>query len=150
LNEYSLDALRRSVGYIGQSTELFYASVRENLSHGGGYSDARIIDALRRAGLGSRLDENPGLLDLQIREDGSNFSAGERLKLALARELLRDTKVLVLDEATSALDHDSEIKVFELLRDEWQNRTVIFISHRDFAPGTMDRIIEINKNSAVK
>jgi ABC-type bacteriocin/lantibiotic exporter with double-glycine peptidase domain len=72
------------------------------------------------------------------------------LKLALARELLRDTKVLVLDEATSALDHDSEIKVFELLRNEWQNRTVIFISHRDFAPGTMDRIIEINKNSAVK
>lgn len=143
LTDYSLNALRQSVGYIGQSTELFYASVRENLSHGGGYSDARIIDVLRRTGLGERLDENPGLLDLQIREDGSNFSAGERLKLALARELLRDTKVLVLDEATSMLDAESEKKVFELLRGEWKDRTVIFISHRDFASGTMDRIVKI-------
>ena len=144
IRDYSLTALRQSIGYIGQSAELFYASVRENLSHGGGYPDHRIIDALRRAGLGSRLDENPDLLDLKIREDGSNFSAGERLKLALARELLRqDTRVLVLDEATAALDRESEKKVFELLRGELRNRTVVFISHRDFGEGVMDRIIRI-------
>ena len=121
----------------------FYASVRENLSHGGGYSDARICEALRQVGLGARLDENPELLDLQIREDGSNFSAGERLKLALARELLRDTKVLVLDEATASLDRESEKTVFELLRGEWEKRSVIFISHREFPDGEMDRVIKI-------
>ena len=143
IREYSLDALRHSVGYIGQSAELFHASVRENLSHGGGYPDHRIVDALRRVGLGNRVDENPALLDLKIREDGSNFSAGERLKLALARELLRDTKVLVMDEATAALDRDSENTVFALLRGELRNRTVIFISHRDFGEGVMDRVIRI-------
>jgi ABC-type multidrug transport system fused ATPase/permease subunit len=143
LKDYSLYALRQSVGYIGQATELFYASVRENLSHGGGYSDARICEALRQVGLGARLDENPELLDLQIREDGSNFSAGERLKLALARELLRDTKVLVLDEATASLDRESEKTVFELLRGEWEKRSVIFISHREFPDGEMDRVIKI-------
>lgn len=143
LKNYTLYSLRQSIGYIGQSTELFYATVRENLSHGGGYSDARICETLRRVGLGGRLDDNPALLDLQIREDGSNFSAGERLKLALARELLRDTRVLVLDEATASLDHDSEQNFFELLRGEWNQRTVIFISHREFPAGVMDRVIKI-------
>ncbi len=143
LKDYSLYALRQSVGYIGQATELFYASVRENLSHGGGYSDARICETIRQVGLGKRLDENPALLDLQIREDGSNFSAGERLKLALARELLRDTRVLVLDEATAALDRESENTFFELLRGEWKKRTIIFISHREFPAGTMDKVIKI-------
>ena len=90
-----------------------------------------------------RLNDNPDLLDLKIREDGSNFSAGERLKLALARELLRDTKILVLDETTAALDRESENGVFELLRGEWRDRTVIFISHRDFNTGVMDRIVKI-------
>ena len=80
---------------------------------------------------------------MQIREDGSNFSAGERLKLALARELLRDTKVLVLDEATASLDRESEKTVFELLRGEWKKRSVIFISHREFPDGEMDRVIKI-------
>lgn len=143
VKDYSLTALRQSVGYISQSAELFYGSVRENLSHGGGYPDAKIVAALRRSGMGKRLDENPDLLELKIREDGSNFSAGERLKLALARELLRNTRVLVLDETTAALDRDSENAVFELLRGEWRDRTVIFISHRDFTPGVMDRIIKI-------
>ncbi|MBE6398987.1 MAG: ABC transporter ATP-binding protein [Lentisphaerae bacterium] len=143
VKDYSLKALRQSIGYISQSAELFYGTVRENLAHGGGYQDAKIIAALRRSGMGGRLDENPDLLELKIREDGSNFSAGERLKLALARELLRDTRVLVLDETTAALDHDSEKAVFELLRCEWRDRTVIFISHRDFTPGVMDRIVKI-------
>ena len=146
LRQYPLKVLRRSIGYIGQSAELFYASVRENLSHGTSYSDAKLIEALKKAGMEERLKDNPDLLDLHIREDGGNFSAGERLKLALARELLRKTRVLVLDEATSALDRESEKKVLSLLHSEWKEYTVLFISHRNFDSGQMDRIIEIGRN----
>ncbi len=143
LRQYPLKVLRRSIGYIGQSAELFYASVRENLSHGTSYSDAKLIEALKKAGMEERLAENPDLLDLHIREDGGNFSAGERLKLALARELLRNTKILVLDEATAALDRESERKVLALLHGEWKDYTVLFITHRQFDAGQVDRIVEI-------
>ena len=143
LRQYPLKLLRSSIGYIGQSAELFYASVRENLSHGTSYSDAKLIAALKKAGMEERLAENPDLLDMHIREDGGNFSAGERLKLALARELLRNTRILILDEATAALDRESEKKVLALLHGEWKEYTVLFISHRHFDPGQVDRVIEI-------
>ena len=67
-----------------------------------------------------------------LEEGANNLSAGQQLRVALARELLRDTDVLILDEPTSALDRESEIVVGEALKRYAGDRTVIIITHREY------------------
>jgi ATP-binding cassette subfamily B protein len=131
IRELSLANLRRSVVLLDQSPYLFQASVRENLAYGRpGATDAEIHEAARAASIHTRILALPEGYDTVIAERGQTLSAGERQRIALARAILADPKVLVLDEPTSALDEANERAIAETLVRVAAGRTAILITHR--------------------
>jgi ABC-type multidrug transport system fused ATPase/permease subunit len=92
-------------------------------------SDDAFFDALDAAGADAVVRAFPRRLDTVLTESVRNFSAGERLRFALARELLRGTRVLLLDEATARLDADNETRFLETVLRVFRDRTVLMIRH---------------------
>jgi ATP-binding cassette subfamily B protein len=126
LRDLSLSDLRRNVVLVDQSPYLFRASVRENISYARPSAMAEeITDAARAAAVPDRILELA-----EVAERGQTLSAGERQRIAMARALLVNPKVLVLDEPTSALDEANERAIAEALIQISQRRTVILITHR--------------------
>jgi ATP-binding cassette subfamily B protein len=131
LRELSLDSLARVVGVVSQETYLLHTTVRENLRHAApGASDAEIETAARRAQIHDVITALPQGYDTVVGARGHRFSGGEKQRLAIARTLLRDPRVLVLDEATSALDNETERAVQAALDEASRGRTTITIAHR--------------------
>jgi ATP-binding cassette subfamily B protein len=131
LRELRLCDVRREITLVDQSPYLFQATVRENLLYGRpDASEAEMIEAARRAAIHDRVLRLPQGYDTVLSERGQTLSAGERQRLAIARALLADPKVLVLDEPTSALDDANEQAIAETLSSGLAGRTVILITHR--------------------
>ncbi|TDL17911.1 P-loop containing nucleoside triphosphate hydrolase protein [Rickenella mellea] len=146
----NLDALRSSVTLIPQQPELLPGTLRENLDPFEQYDDATLNGALRSAGLfqlqGERKSTVAGSstapadaeegsasigLDTQVDAGGSNFSLGQRQIIALARAIVRQSKLLILDEATAAIDYETDTAIQSSLRTELnKDTTVITIAHR--------------------
>jgi ABC-type multidrug transport system fused ATPase/permease subunit len=128
LGSAPLYQLRSRLTLVPQDPTLFVGTVRSNLDPFNQYSDDACLDALSRAGLKDRIDAAEGLRSV-VTEGGSNYSAGERQLMCLARALLRDARVLVLDEATSQTDSETDQRVQRVLR-ALKGRTVIVVAHR--------------------
>ena len=131
LDDYNIRALRRQIGYLGPFPEFIPASLRANLTLGCPVppADDAVLDALEAAGVADIVRALPRGLDTVLTESVRDFSAGERLRLALARELLRGTRVLLLDEATAHLDADNETRFLETVLRVFRDRTVLMIRH---------------------
>jgi ABC-type multidrug transport system fused ATPase/permease subunit len=104
----NLDALRSNISVIPQAPELLVGSLRQNLDPYGQHDDKTLNDALRAAGLNNlQVAEGEGdsniTLDMDITAGGSNLSLGQRQIVALARAMVRESKILILDEAMSAI-----------------------------------------------
>jgi ATP-binding cassette subfamily B protein len=131
LRDLPLDDVRRAILLVDQTPYLFHASVRENITYARpGASDDEIVDAARAASIHERILALPDRYNTIIAERGQTLSAGERQRIALARALLANPKVLILDEPTSALDEVSECAIAETLLQAAAGRTVILITHR--------------------
>jgi len=131
LRELRLAELRRNIAIVDQSPYLFQATVRENILYGRpDADDAEVFAAARDAAIHDRILRLPLGYDTPIGERGQTLSAGERQRMALARALLMNPKVLVLDEPTSALDEANEYAIAETLASALSGRTVILITHR--------------------
>jgi ATP-binding cassette, subfamily B, bacterial len=131
LRDLPLNDLRHAVMLVDQAPYLFGASVRENISYARPEaSDEEIASAAQAASIHERILALPGGYDSIIAERGQTLSAGERQRIALARALLANPKVLVLDEPTSALDEANERAIAETLVRVAQGRTAILITHR--------------------
>ncbi len=131
LRDLPLADLRRSVLLVDQAPYLFHASVRENIAYARPEaSDAEIVSAAQAASIHERILALPDGYDTIIAERGQTISAGERQRIALARALLADPKVLILDEPTSALDEANERAIAETLVRVAEGRTAILITHR--------------------
>jgi subfamily B ATP-binding cassette protein MsbA len=137
-----LDSLRRQIAYVSQHTTLFAASVRENIAYGdlAGASDEQIEQALQAANALGFIRALPRGLDTVLREEGDDFSGGQRQRLALARAFLKDAPILILDEATSAQDAESEGLIQQALSRILEGRTAIVIAHRLATVEQADRI----------
>ncbi|MGH8930144.1 MAG: ABC transporter ATP-binding protein [Egibacteraceae bacterium] len=126
-----LDSLARSIGMVTQETYLFHASVRDNLRYGN--PDATNDDleaAARAAAIHDRILDLDDGYDTMVGERGYRMSGGEKQRLAIARVLLKDPRILVLDEATSALDSTNERLVQQALEPLMAGRTTVAIAHR--------------------
>ena len=131
VRDIRLDSLGEIMGVVTQETYLFNTTVRDNLRYGNpDASDAEIVDAARAAHIYDRIFELPDGFDTLVGERGYKMSGGEKQRLAIARVILKDPRILILDEATSALDTHSERLVQEALRPLMEGRTTIAIAHR--------------------
>ena len=123
-------ALMRRITYVSHNSHLFRGTVRDNLRMAKpDASDAELWSALERANLAEFLRSEQGL-DTLLTENGSNFSGGQRQRLALARALMHDSPVYLFDEATSNIDVESEDAILAQIHELAHTHTVILISHR--------------------
>jgi len=131
LRDLPLDGVRRAVMLVDQAPYLFHASVRENIAYARPEaSDDEIRSAAKAASIHERIVGLPQGYGTVIAERGQTLSAGECQRVALARVLLANPKVLVLDEPTSALDEANEQAIAETLIRAAAGRTAILITHR--------------------
>ncbi|HXA48804.1 MAG TPA: ABC transporter ATP-binding protein, partial [Candidatus Acidoferrum sp.] len=146
LRDLRLADLRREVMLVDQSPYLFQATVRENILYARPEaSEAELIDAARAAAIHERILQLPQGYDTSLAERGQTLSAGERQRIALARALLANPKVLVLDEPTSALDEANEQAIADTLRCALAGRTVILITHRATLARIADQTITLSQ-----
>jgi ATP-binding cassette, subfamily B, bacterial len=131
LRDLPLADLRHAVLLVDQAPYLFHATVRENIAYTRPEaSDDEIVSAAQAASIHERILALPDGYGTMIAERGQTLSAGERQRIALARALLANPKVLILDEPTSALDEANERAIAETLVRVAEGRTAILITHR--------------------
>jgi ATP-binding cassette, subfamily B, bacterial len=124
-------SLAASIGFVTQESYLFHDSILANIRYGrAGASMAEVEEAARAAFIHDRIMEFPDGYDTIVGERGYRLSGGEKQRLAIARVLLHDPRILILDEATSALDTASEREVQNALDALMGSRTTIAIAHR--------------------
>ncbi|KAJ6574743.1 P-loop containing nucleoside triphosphate hydrolase protein [Mycena capillaripes] len=150
----NLDALRSSITIIPQIPELLTGSLRKNLDLFEEYDDATLNNALRAAGLfalQSEMDEGKITLDSEIAAGGNNLSIGQRQLLALARAIVRGSKLLILDEATSAIDFKTDSIIQSSLRTELpKDTTLLTVAHRLQTIMDADKIMVLDAGRIVE
>ena len=130
LSDIAEQSLMQSITLVSHNSYLFKGTVADNLQMAKPDATAEEMQAvLRKVNLNGFLSEAQGL-QTPILERGSNFSGGQRQRLALARALLHDTPVYIFDEATSNIDGESEEMIMQVIRQLAKTKTVILISHR--------------------
>jgi ATP-binding cassette subfamily B protein len=145
LRDMRLADLAAIVGVVSQETYLLHTTVRENLRYAKPCAtDAEIEDAARAAQIHDLIASLPDGYDTMVGSRGHRFSGGEKQRIAIARTLLRDPRVLVLDEATSALDTETERAVQQAFDTLARGRTTITIAHRLSTVRNADQIIVLD------
>ncbi|KZT36273.1 P-loop containing nucleoside triphosphate hydrolase protein [Sistotremastrum suecicum HHB10207 ss-3] len=151
VSDLNLSALRSNVTIIPQHPELLAGTIRENLDPFNEHDDATLNDVLRSSGLYHTQDEEGGIgLDTDVSSGGTNLSQGQRQILALARAILRRSKLVLLDEATAAIDHRTDQAIQESLRTEFKDTTVITIAHRLQTIMDSDKIMVLDAGEVVE
>lgn len=131
LRKISLDSLSEHVGMVTQETFLFHTSLRENLLYARpDATQSEIEEACRAANIHDFIASLPEGYDTVVGERGYRLSGGEKQRVAIARVLIKDPKVLILDEATSHLDSQSEALIQDAMEIVMQGRTSLVIAHR--------------------
>ncbi|MEU8068699.1 ABC transporter ATP-binding protein [Micromonospora sp. NPDC048169] len=139
------------VGVVSQETYLLHGTVRHNLRYARpDATDADIEAAARAARIHDLISALPDGYDTMVGSRGHRFSGGEQQRLAIARTLLRDPRILVLDEATSALDTETERAVQRALDELARGRTVVTIAHRLSTVRDADRIAVLDHGRIVE
>ncbi|MHA6616419.1 ABC transporter ATP-binding protein [Pseudonocardia sp. DLS-67] len=151
LRDMRLADLARIVGVVSQETYLLHTTIRENLRYARpDATDGDIEQAARAAQIHDLIAGLPDGYDTVVGSRGHRFSGGEKQRIAIARTLLRDPRVLVLDEATSALDTGTERAVQRALDELSRGRTTITIAHRLSTVRAADRIVVIDHGRTVE
>jgi ATP-binding cassette subfamily B protein len=151
VRDMRLTDLAAVVGMVSQETYLLHTTVRENLRYAKpGATDAEIEDAARAAQIHDLIAGLPDGYDTMVGSRGHRFSGGEKQRIAIARTLLRDPRVLVLDEATSALDTETERAVQKAFDALARGRTTITIAHRLSTVRDADQIVVLDHGHIIE
>ncbi len=151
LRDVTSSSLRESIAVVTQETFLFHTTVLENLRYARpAASAAEVQDAATRAQIHDVIASLPLGYETVVGERGYRFSAGERQRLAIARAILKNPRILILDEATSALDSESEHKVQLALTSLCKGRTTLVIAHRLSTVRDADVIVVMDRGRIVE
>ncbi|WP_445115325.1 type I secretion system permease/ATPase [Acinetobacter sp. WZC-1] len=142
--------VRRDTGLLNQNANLFYGTIRENLTLGAPLAtDEDILRALKMTGAHGFVQEKKEGLDHLVLEGGVGFSGGQKQALLLARLLIRQPNILLLDEPTAAIDDVAEKQLIDHLKSWLAHRTLIVATHRRAVLELVDRIIVISDGKIV-
>ncbi len=151
LREVTLDSLIAQIGMVTQETHLFHDSIRTNLLYARlDATQAEIEAAASAANIHSFIEDLPSGYDTIVGERGYRLSGGEKQRIALARVILKDPRILVLDEATSSLDSESESLIQDALKRVMAGRTSIVIAHRLSTILAADLILVMDRGHIVE
>ncbi|MFZ0143432.1 MAG: ABC transporter ATP-binding protein [Candidatus Sulfotelmatobacter sp.] len=151
IREFSLESLRKSVGFVPQETFLFSDRIRENIALGvASASDQQIHEAAEAANIAQDIESFPEQYQTMVGERGITLSGGQKQRTAIARALIRNPRILILDDALSSVDTHTEDKILNHLRDVMRGRTTIFISHRVSTVRNADRIAVLHDGRIVE
>jgi len=151
VRKVTLASLGDVIGFVTQETYLFHATIRENLHYAKpDATDEELEVATRAAAIDERIAELPNGYDTIVGERGYKLSGGEKQRIAIARVLLKDPRILILDEATSALDTVSERLIQAALERLMEGRTTIAIAHRLSTILRADQILVYDRGRIVE
>ncbi len=137
-----LESLRSEIAFVSDEPFLFSATVRENIAYARPEaSDEEIRLAARRGGIDDFVESLPDGYDTLVGERGLTVSGGQRQRLAIARALIRDPRILILDDATSSVDATTEARIGQALREVMLGRTTFVIAHRMSTIALADEIV---------
>ena len=151
IRDLTLESLGKQMGMVFQDTFLFHASIRENLLYARpDATDAEIIAAAKAAYIHDFIQSLPEGYETVVGERGQRLSGGEKQRVAIARVILKDPRVLILDEATSNLDSESEHLIQVALRPLFEGRTSLVIAHRLSTILAADLILVVDRGELVE
>ena len=146
VRDVTFQSLREQIGLVPQDTMLFNATVKDNILYGRlDATDDEVYAAAKAANALEFIDKLPEGMQTMVGERGNSLSGGQRQRIAIAREILKNPKILILDEATSALDTESEKLVQEALERLMKGRTAFVIAHRLSTIKNADRIVVLKQ-----
>ncbi|MFT5875765.1 MAG: ATP-binding cassette subfamily B multidrug efflux pump, partial [Clostridium sp.] len=131
INDYSLETLRSSIGYVPQDNFLFSASIKDNITFFKDiYTDEEVEKAARTSSIYESIMSLPNGFDTMLSERGVNLSGGEKQRISIARAILRSPPILILDDSLSAVDTITESKLLKNIKKSRKDKTTIIIAHR--------------------
>ncbi len=142
--------VRRNLAYVSQDVNLFYGTLRENITLGVPYADElAVLAASRIAGLDDFVNRHPRGFDLPVGERGELLSGGQKQCVGIARAVLLNAPVLLLDEPTSAMDFSTEAQITRRLTEFTEGKTVVLVTHRTSMLALVDRVIVVDGGRVV-
>ncbi len=151
IRDMTLESLTAQIGMVTQETYLFHDTIRTNLLYSKiDATQSQLEEACRAANIHDFISELPDGYDTVVGERGYRLSGGEKQRIALARVILKDPRILVLDEATSSLDSESETLIQDALKKVMASRTSIVIAHRLSTILAADQILVIDRGGVTE
>lgn len=147
--EYSLNSLREKIAIVTQNIYLFSESIAENIAYANEFNEEQVIKALKLANALDFVNALPDGIYTKLNEKGSNFSGGQRQRLALARAFYKNPEIIIFDEATSALDNESQNLISKSLVDIKKDKIIILIAHRLNSIAIADNILVLDNTKQV-
>lgn len=146
LENLNLIAWRNRLSYVNQGAELFSGTIRQVLTYGVNrpVSDAELESATERAGIREFIAQQPAGFDTEVAIWGSTMSGGQRQRMVIARELLKNADVIMLDEPTSALDAENAAAVSDVFFRGFAGKTIITVTHELNFIAHADQIVVVN------
>lgn len=149
-NQRHFSALRKLIGYVPQQINILDGSFKRNVALSGGYvNDEKVIDALKQAKLYDFVSGFDEGINAKAIVGSAGLSQGQKQRLAIARALYRNPKILILDEATSSLDVETEHEITQLLNSLKGEKTIIAIAHRLSTLKSCDRLIYLKNGKII-
>ncbi|MDZ4262803.1 MAG: ATP-binding cassette domain-containing protein, partial [Pseudomonadota bacterium] len=151
IRDVTQKSLRAAIGIVPQDTVLFNDTIRYNIAYGDPEAtEEQIVRAAQTAHIHDFINSLPEGYNSTVGERGLKLSGGEKQRIAIARTVLKNPKILIFDEATSALDSKSEQAILKELREVAQNRTTLVIAHRLSTIVDADQILVMEQGRIIE
>lgn len=151
VKDLTIASVRQHIGVVPQDTTLFNETIMYNLKYANPKAtDEDVFEACRAASIHDRIMSFPDQYNTQVGERGLRLSGGEKQRVAIARTILKDPRIIMLDEATSALDSHTEQEIQDNVWSIGQGRTLLIIAHRLSTITLADQIIVLNNGTIVE